>query len=136
VTAREAAIFSSLVEAAVAPLQPLPAVAQTDAAEAFALYLRASPPLNRVGLRALLLLVDVAPLALRFGAPLRRLPRDRRVALLARLERGMLATPVKALRGLAQVSYYGDAAVMRSLGYDAEAVVARGRALRSAEGRR
>lgn len=134
-TAREAAIFSSLVEAAVAPQAPLPAVAETDAVDAFDLYLKASPALNRFGLRALLTVVDIAPLALRLGAPLRRLPREQRVASLARLERGRLATPVKALRGLAQVSYYGDAAVMRSLGYDSEAVVARGRALREAEGR-
>jgi hypothetical protein len=135
VTAREAAIFSSLVEAAVAPQAPMPGVAQTDAGEAFARYLDASPALNRAALRALLILLDIAPLALRSGAPLRRLPRERRIAFLARLERGRLGTAVKALRGLAQLSYYGDEAVMRSLGYDAAAVVARGRALRDAEDR-
>jgi hypothetical protein len=135
VTAREAAIFSSLVEAAVAPQPPLPAVAQTDACEAFALYLAASPAVNRVALRAALLAIEIGPLALRFGAPLRRLALDRRVAYLERLERSRLGTAAKALRGLAQLCYYGDAAVMASLGYDAAAVVARGRALRAAEGR-
>jgi hypothetical protein len=135
VTGREAAIFASLVEAAVAPAAPLPPVAQTDASDAFARYLRASPRRNRAGLRALLVLFDLLPLALRFGAPLRRLSPERRAEFLSRLERGRLAPLTKALRGLAQISYYGDDAVMRSLGYDADAVVARGRALRREEDR-
>ena len=46
-TAREAAIFLSLVEAAVAPQPPLPAVDQTDACDAFARYLAASPAVSR-----------------------------------------------------------------------------------------
>ena len=134
-TAREAAIFSSLVEAAVAPQPPLPAVAQTDACDAFARYLESSPAVNRAALRAALQAIELGPLALRFGAPLRRLPLGRRVAYLERLERSRLGTVAKALRGLAQLCYYGDAAVMALLGYDAGAVVARGRALRAAEDR-
>jgi hypothetical protein len=135
VTAREAAIFSSLVEAAVAPRAPLPGVAQTDACAAFARYLDASPAVNRAALRAALLALELGPLALRFGARLRQLPLERRVAYLERVERGRLGTVPKALRGLAQLCYYGDAEVMVSLGYDAAAVVARGRALRAAEER-
>jgi hypothetical protein len=135
VTAREAAIFSSLVEAAVAPQPPLPAVEQTDACDAFARYLAASPTANRAALRAALLAIELGPLALRLGAPLRRLPLERRVAYLHRLERSPLGAAAKALRGLAQLCYYGDAAVMASLGYDAGAVVARGQLLRAAEGR-
>jgi hypothetical protein len=36
---------------------------------------------------------------------------------------------------MAQLAYYGDDAVMRSLGYDSTAVVARGTELRRAERR-
>ena len=134
-TARQAAIFSSLVEAAVAPRPPLPAVAETDACDAFARYLAASPAVNRAALLAALHAIELGPLPLRFGATLRRLPLERRVAYLEQLERGRLGTASKAIRGLAQLCYYGDAAVMASLGYDAGAVVARGQALRAAEGR-
>lgn len=134
-TAREAAIFSSLVDAAVAPRPPLPAVAETDAVAAFERYLACSPAANRAALRGALLALDLAPLLSRRRATLRRLPRERAIDLLERVEAGPLGAAYKALRGLAQLSYYGDAAVMRSLGYDAAAVVQRGRALRAAEGR-
>ena len=36
---------------------------------------------------------------------------------------------------MAKMAYYGDDGVMRSLGYDADAVVARAREVRVAEGR-
>ena len=49
------------------------------------------------------------------------------------------ATPLrqlaKLMKGMSFVSYYGDDAVLRQLGYDAEANLERGRALRRAEGR-
>lgn len=134
-TKREAAIFSSLVDAAVAPEPPLPPVAATDALAAFERYLANSPRLNRGGLRLGLHALDRGARLRRGGASLRALSRDQRVAYLQRLERGRGATAVKALRGLAQLCYYGDDGVMRLLGYDAGAVAARGLELRAREDR-
>jgi hypothetical protein len=84
----------------------------------------------------LLLAIELAPLALGAGARLRRLPREQRARVLARLARHRAGgAALQALRGLAHLNYYGDDAVMRGLGYDADAVVARAAALREAEGR-
>ena len=127
ISGREASIFACFADVVVAPQAPLPAVADTDLAAAFDTALAAGPALNRAGLRLALYALEVAPLALGFGARLRRLPPERRIAVMARLERGALAGIVKALRGIAQLSYYGDSGVMRTLGYDAAAVVARAR---------
>jgi hypothetical protein len=56
--------------------------------------------------------------------------RPRGVALLTR------AAPLdQVVRGLLTVEHYGDTQVSRSLGWDVDAVVARGRELRRAEGR-
>ncbi|MBI5104745.1 MAG: hypothetical protein HZB46_07145 [Solirubrobacterales bacterium] len=93
--ARERRAFEAFTTAVVAPAPPLPPVEQTDAARAFAATLAASPRLHRAGLRALLLLG------------------------------GARLAAVKPLRALAQLHYYGDDAVMRRLGYDADEVVAR-----------
>jgi hypothetical protein len=124
-TGRELSIFACLTDVVVAPVAPLPAVRDTDAAPAFARSLQAAPRLNAIGLRAALLVVELAPLALGLGARMRRrTPPDRERAL-ARLDAGPLAPLVKALRSLAHLHYYGDLEVMRMLGYDPEAVVAR-----------
>lgn len=90
-TRRERAAFVALVERTVAPAPPLPAVAQTDALRAFAEWLAAAPRLNRAAMRAAL----VAP---RIPAP--------------------MADP---LRTAAAGCYYGDADVMRVVGYDPDA---------------
>jgi hypothetical protein len=124
-TGRELSIFACLTDAVVAPVAPLPAVCRTDAALSFARSLESAPALNRAGLRAGLLLVELAPLALGFGARLRRLEPPERERALARLDAGLLAPLLKALRSLAHLHYYGDLDVMRLLGYDPEAVVAR-----------
>ena len=87
-TRREARAFTRLIERAVAPRPPLPDVADTDALDAVERWLTAAPRLNRNALRAAL----VAP----------RLP----------------AGAAEALRAAAAASYYGDARVMRILGYD------------------
>jgi hypothetical protein len=105
-TRREARRFAALVEHAVRPGTELPPVAQTDAVAAFDAWLRAAPRPNRLFMRALLLL-----------PPERSGPAGE---LLVRL---------------AAYCYYGDVAVMRRLGYDADAVVSRAAALRAAEGR-
>ncbi len=104
-TRREAERFAAVVEDAVRPGDDLPAVRDTDAVAAFDVWLRAAPRLNALALRA----------ALR----LRRPP--------AQLE--------DILRRLATHCYYGDAGVMRRLGYDSDAVVARAAGVRAAEGR-
>jgi hypothetical protein len=133
---REASIFACLTDAFVAPAGPLPDVRHTDAAFAFDAHVRAAPKVNRVGLRALLLALEVLPLALGFGARLRRLDRTRREHFVSRLERIAAAdAALQGLRGLAQLCYYGDEGVLRRLGYDPEAVVARGRELRLQEAR-
>ena len=122
---RELSIFACVTDTVVAPVPPLPAVHDTDAAPAFARSLEAAPVLNAMALRAALLLLELAPLALGFGARLRRLaPADRERAL-ARLDHGPLAPLLKAVRSLAHLHYYGDAGVMRLLGYDPDAVLAR-----------
>jgi hypothetical protein len=89
------------VEEVVAPAPPLPPVSGTDAVAAFAAQLAAAPGLNRLAIRALL------------------------VAHLTGLPLGPAREP---LRALAHISYYGDLGVMRTLGYDPEAVVRRARA--------
>jgi hypothetical protein len=124
-TGRELSIFACLTDVVVAPAPPLPPVRETDAAPAFARSLQAAPALNAIGLRAAVLLVELAPLALGFGARLRRLAPPDRERALARLDAGPLAPLVKALRSLAHLHYYGDLEVMRMLGYDPDAVVAR-----------
>jgi hypothetical protein len=72
-------------------------------------------------------------LALGYGRRLRRLPRERRAGYLDRLQRGPLALAAEPMLAIAKLGYYGDDAVMRGLGYDADAVVARGRELRREE---
>lgn len=77
-------------------------------------FLAAAPPVNRLGLRLALALA--------------RRPRGAR--LLARV-------PLAEQAAWATLSLgrYDDPALARTLGWDAEGVVARGRALRRAEGR-
>jgi hypothetical protein len=131
-TAREASIFACVVDTFVAPEGVLPPVARTDAARFFGDWLALGPRRNALGLRALLLALELGPLALGFGQRLRRLPTSERARYIKRLER---LPPVKALKGIAFLSYYGDDALMNRLGYDADANVSRGRALRAREGR-
>lgn len=106
-TARERRAVAALVDAVVAPEPPLPPVAETDAVRAFGELLAASPPLNRLALRAL---VRAFPA---------RGDRRQRLAGLRRPERLPGGRAVAdGLRSAAALSYYGDAGVMRLLGYD------------------
>jgi hypothetical protein len=73
-----------------------------------------------------------------FRRRLRKLDARQRAAYLQRLEKHKSPTvrqATKALKGIAFVCYYGDDGLMKTLGYDADANLARGRALRAAEGR-
>ena len=130
---REASMFACIAETVVGPGGALPPLRRTDAVAAFGANLAAAPPANRALLRALLYAVEAAPLLLGYGARLRRLSPEDRAAALERLEAAPGGAALRPLTALAKLSYYGDDRVSRSLGYDPDAVVARGRALREAE---
>jgi hypothetical protein len=124
---REGSIFACICDTVVAPGDALPAVAQTDAAFAFDRLLAASPALNRLGLRALFAALELSPRIVGVeGGRLRRLDPRQRAEVLERLEATAAgAGIVKAARGIAHFSYYGDDGVMRALGYDPDAVIER-----------
>jgi hypothetical protein len=135
---REASIFTCLLDGFLAPEPPLPAVRDTDALASFDTWLARSPRANRIGLRVVLHLAELAPLALGAGRRLRRLPAARRRRWLASVEHAPLRPVrelVRAVKTLLLLCYYGDPAVMELLGYDAQARVSRGTQLRRAEGR-
>jgi hypothetical protein len=135
---READIFAALCDAAVAPEAPMPPVTETSAVRFFDEWVSRAPAGNRLGLRAALHAVEVAPLAIRAGGPRRRLralPRAARERALEAMSRSRGGQAAGALRAMAQLAYYGDDAVMRGLGYDPDAVTARGAALRAQEHR-
>jgi hypothetical protein len=113
----------------------MPAVAGTDAKAFLARYLEASPRVNRAGLRALLYALELGPLLLGYGRRMRRLPAAERVRYLDRVDRSRLRLLAEAIEAVAELAYYGDDGVMQALGYDPDAVVARGRELRTREGR-
>jgi hypothetical protein len=128
-TPREAAVVASLADTIAAPEPPLPPVAETDAVAAFDRWLVHAPALNRLALRAVLY-----PAAAR----LRRRDRTERVAALRELDRSRVPGVrqlTEAVRAAVAACYFGDTGVMRLLGYDADAVVERGRRLRREEGR-
>lgn len=133
-THREQAIFAALTDTVVAPAPLLPPVDQTDAADFFGQWLDRAPKLNELALRAALHALDTAPL-IRHRRRFHTLPQQHRVDYLKRLETSKLRVATKALKGIAFLCYYGDDALLRRLGYDADANVRRGRELRASEGR-
>lgn len=138
ITPREASILACLCDTVVAPGDGLPPVRDTDAAFFFDRWMARSPALNRLALRGLLHLVELAPLALGFGRRLRRLDESERAACLARVEHAgplPLRQLTRLIKGMAFLSYYGDDRVMLGLGYDAEANLRRARELRAREER-
>lgn len=137
-TRREIAIFTAFADTVIAPAPALPVVNETDAARALDAWLGHAPRLNAAAVRAALTALDLAPLALGFRQRLRKLPPDQRTRYLRTLEKSpkpVIQQATKALKSIAFLTYYGDDGIMRGLGYDADANVARGRALRAAEGR-
>lgn len=137
-TRREASIFACFTDTVVAPEPLLPPVRETDAVRFFDEWLSLLPPLNRRGMRVLIWVAELAPIVSGFGGRLRTLDRARRGDWLRRTEHAPV-TQVRLLTKLiasaAQLSYYGNDAVLGRLGYDAEANLERGRRLRAAEGR-
>lgn len=137
-TRREASIFACLTDAVVAPEPVLPPVRETDAVEFFDRWMTRSPRLNRVGLRALLYVLEVAPRFMGFGGRMRELAPAERARYLEAIEKHQLPQLrqlTKLLQGFGHLSYYGDDRVMKRIGYDADANVARGRELRARDGR-
>jgi hypothetical protein len=135
-SAREADIFACIADTVVAPVAPMPAVSDTGAVAFFDRLLAASPARNRAGLRGALHVLEMGPRLTRHRARLRRLEAPERLAYLRGLERIAPMRPlIQAVTALAQLAYYGEDDVMRGLGYDADANLARARALRAAEGR-
>jgi hypothetical protein len=135
-TRRELATLGCLIEWAVSPEPPLPAVAETDAVAAFARNFAVGSRPERLGLRIVLAALELLPFMAGEHRRLVRLPVPRQAGILGRLERGGTAPLASALAALAQLSYYGDLGVMRTLGYDPDQVRARGRAIRDTEARR
>ena len=137
-TAREASIFACVTDAMVAPEPLLPPVRETDAVEFFDDWMARAPRLNRIGMRALLYVLELSPLLTGFRARLRRLDREARarwVTAIERAPRAELRLVAKLVKGAAQLSYWGDDELMLRVGYDAGANVRRGRELRVREGR-
>jgi hypothetical protein len=138
ITKREASIFACVVDTVFPPEPLLPPVRDTDAAAFLDRWLSRAPRANRLALRALLYVAELCPRLLGAHGRLRTIPEAERVRVLQRLEASGDAR-VRALLGVVEriacLSYYGDDGVMLRLGYDAEANLRRGRALREAEGR-
>ena len=137
-TPREASIFACFADSVVAPEPKLPPVRETDAVAFFDDWMVRSPAANRIGMRVLLYVIEVAPLLTGSGRRLRRLDRDARAAWVKAVQRNPnphLRLLWKLVKGAAQLAYYGDDRVMLMIGYDPDANVARGRELRVREGR-
>jgi hypothetical protein len=135
---REAAVFASITEAYCRPAPTFPPVSRTDAVAFIDAFAARSRALNRVGFRLILWAVELAPLVRGYGASFTRLAADQQAQFVRALDRSrwqLLQVGFRLLKTLALMSYYGDRDVLRAIGYDAEANVARGRALRRAEGR-
>jgi hypothetical protein len=135
---REAAVFASLTEAYCRPEPAFPRLAMTDTVAFIDAFGARSRRLNRIGFRVILWVVELAPLVRGYGATFTRLAADRQAQFVRGLDRSrwqLLQVGFRLLKTLAVMSYYGDAGVLRAIGYDAEANVARGRALRRSEGR-
>ena len=117
----------------------LPPVARHRRRAAFDRWLERAPRLNAIGLRAALFAIELAPLALGHKHRLRRLPTADRADFLQSLETVESAARPPAHQG-AQVRSRSSATtattgMLKRLGYDPDANVARGRALRIEEGR-
>lgn len=137
-TAREASMFACVVDTVVSPEPALPPVRETDAVTFFDDWMARSPALNRIGLRVLLYVIELSPLATGAGARLRCLDRAARARWLRAVEHassGQVRLLSKLVKSAAQLSYYGDDRVLVLCGYDAEANLRRGRELRAREGR-
>jgi hypothetical protein len=134
---REAAIFAAVADVYCEPDPVFPPVSMTDSVIFIDELAAGSPRLNRVAFRALLGLIQLAPLA-RYRARFTALERERRARFVRGLDKSRWLLPritSKLLKTLAVMSYYGDESVLRAAGYDPAANLARARAIRREEGR-
>lgn len=130
---REAVIFESLTDTYCAPGGSFPPVSQTDAVAFIDRLTANSPRRNRIGFHLLLAFADLFPLVRGYRSRLCKLDRARRGEFLRGLDKSrwsVLALPGKLLKTLAIMSYYGADGALRAVGYDPDAIVARGRELR------
>ena len=135
---REASIFACLADTVVTPEPLLPPVRDTDAVAFFDRMMGRAPRVNRVALRTLLYALETGPRLLGFGARMRSLTPEQRAEYLRAIEQNrlpQLRQLGKLLQGFGQLAYYGDDQVMLRIGYDAEANIARARAVRERDGR-
>ncbi|MBA2506982.1 MAG: hypothetical protein H0V29_13745 [Thermoleophilaceae bacterium] len=138
ITPREASIFACMTDALVEPGTELPPVGDTDAVAFFDRWMGRSPRLNRAGLRGILVVLEISPRLTGRSGRMRRLPRADRGAYLRDIEASgpaQIRQLAKAVKGICFLSYYGDDGVMQRIGYDADANVARARALRAKDAR-
>ena len=97
-----------------------------------------SPAPNRAGIRVLLYAFEAGPLLAGFRRRARRLAPADRLRYVERVEHApvpQIRQIAKLMKGMSFVSYYGDDALLRALGYDPDANLERGRELRAREGR-
>lgn len=137
-TGREASIFACFTDAVVAPEPVLPAVRETDAVDFFDDWMARSPRANRLGMRALLYVLELSPWLTGSRARLRQLDsagRARWVRAIEHARRPQLKLVFKLVKGAAQFSYWGNDGLMLAVGYDADSNARRGRELRAREGR-
>lgn len=135
---REAEIFAALTDVYCGPEPVLPPVSSTDAVAFIDRLAAESPRLNRLGFRAILRLVELAPLVRGYRSRFTALDPERRTEFVRRMDKSrllFLRIGSRLLKTLALMSYYGDEQVLRAAGYDPGANVARGRDLRKEEGR-
>jgi len=135
---REASIFACFTDAVVAPEPVLPAVRETDAVDFFDDWMARSPRANRLGMRALLYVLELSPWLTGSRARLRQLDsagRARWVRAIEHARRPQLKLVFKLVKGAAQFSYWGNDGLMLAVGYDADSNARRGRELRAREGR-
>lgn len=138
ITCREADIVACLIDTLCAPKGELPPVAKTEAVSHFEVFVAAAPAFNRVFFRALVWIGELMPVLVGYRRRLRSLPRRQRQAALERWHRSDLLAARSLFEALADtvyMVYYSDDEVQSKCGYDAEANVARGVALREREGR-
>lgn len=132
---READILTCVIDTYVVADPPLRSVTETETVALLDQALASSPRLNRTTFRVVLYLFELGPLLCGFGRRLRRLERTERMRWLALLWCTPLRSLIKPVRGLIQMAYYSDLAVMADLGYIAADKLERGRELREREGR-
>lgn len=135
---REASMFASVADAIVCPNDGYPSIGETSAAYFFDDFLARSSPANRLALRSLVWLAELAPLVLGFRKRLRRLERAERERFVGYVDASsnpLVMAGAGLMKLMATMSYYGDDRLLAIIGHDPEALLERGRRLRAEEGR-